>query len=417
MSKAQSELLGFAAYYGLEEMAVKREHFELALQSRIEKCIKSDFTFLLSDRKTTKTYSKILIADTFFSDSFPIEELKKLFVKAIELNKSLGKGKEDEKIHFKFLLLNPFSELARVRASALDSDSMSNIYWRLNTGLRNILQARGVDTNEDDYQTKQAKIEYLEFMLREIIKAQEDQHFEVAFTSEYTDLPCYIIGPYALKGVIFPDSTARLNPWWVYVDDPIEEKDSYTKYEKALKKIWEELSINANEMLQQVTQEKEKRRRIFVCWGGQSDNIKRLVFEQIKNKKFDSNDTFEAIDFEKINNESTGNLIPNIYRQGIGLSSAAIVLLLGEDRISVTDRSNNSETKNVLRARQNVVHEMGLVQSAFQPENVLIVMEEGIEQPSNLDGQMVFKASRESLEQADANLQLRINQFLDSLLQ
>lgn len=154
--------LGFSAYFGLEEIAVTREEFERALESRIESCIETEFSFVLPDRKTTKAYREVLLADTFFSDTFPTKMLRRLVNKGRELSLR----SKDEQVTFRFLLVNPFSDLARIRASALEEGKLSNVYWRINTGLRNILNAFGPGSDnepseDDEFESKKSTIEYL----------------------------------------------------------------------------------------------------------------------------------------------------------------------------------------------------------------------------------------------------------------
>lgn len=246
-----------------------------------------------------------------------------------------------------------------------------------------------------------------------MINIQKEQAVEVRFTSAYTDLPCYIIGPYALKGVIFPFSTAKVNPWWIYVDDPIELNDSYSKHLDALEKIWVENADKPEAVLRDVLEEKEKRRTVFISWGEKSENVKRVVFQRVEEKHFDESDCFRPIDFTEARQDSEKHLVPDIYRLSIDRSIGSIVLLLVEDTFAVNNDPQGQAT--VKRPRQNVVHELGYVQKAFGPKNVLIIKEEGVDGPSNLDGEMVFIAKREDLERGESKLTVRINSFLEKL--
>lgn len=75
-------------------------------------------------------------------------------------------------------------------------------------------------------------------------------------------------------------------------------------------------------------------------------------------------------------------------------SAVAVVVMTGED--SMGDGS--------LRARENVVHEIGFCQGVLGLENTIIVMEEGISEPSNIAGLTQIRFPRGGLIDIEARI-------------
>jgi predicted nucleotide-binding protein len=70
-----------------------------------------------------------------------------------------------------------------------------------------------------------------------------------------------------------------------------------------------------------------------------------------------------------------GHTIRDILEQLLSASSFALLVMTGED-----------ETENGLRARQNVVHELGLFQGCLGFHRAIAVAEQGVELFSNIEG-------------------------------
>lgn len=71
-----------------------------------------------------------------------------------------------------------------------------------------------------------------------------------------------------------------------------------------------------------------------------------------------------------------GNTIRDILESMLDISSFAILVLTGEDFMA----------NNGIRARQNVIHEAGLFQGRLGFNRAIMIVEEGIENFSNVDG-------------------------------
>jgi predicted nucleotide-binding protein len=75
-------------------------------------------------------------------------------------------------------------------------------------------------------------------------------------------------------------------------------------------------------------------------------------------------------------------------------SSVAVVVMTGEDH----DAAGN------LRARENVIHEVGFCQGALGIRNTIVVLEEGVSEPSNIAGLTQVRFSRGRLIDAEPRI-------------
>lgn len=385
--------LSFGSYYGLEEVVVLSTEFEEALADRIERNTNNHFNKILPNGKI-QGYPCIKIADTFFSDTFPESNLESLY-----------SVRKDFNLKFKYLLLNPFSQLARMRANVLDDAKSIRVNIRQNTGLRKIISAisgkRNIEIN-DEFETNKASIRYLAYQLEKILELSQG-HTEIKFTDDYTDLPFYIVGPYVFKGNIFPFKSALHNPWSIYVDDPIQSNDMFGTLDNAFNILWSRAK-KSEDIINKIVKVQDKYRTIFVSHGHDHEAMLE-VKDVIENTKLNGQDKFHAHYFQQEFKEGDSTLVPRIWQESINNSTAAIVLLLKEDSINET-----------FRARQNVIHELGYLQAKFGSRRVLIVIEEGVDFPSNIQGEMFYYISRNNSRHIQSDsLTLRIRNFLDNI--
>lgn len=85
-----------------------------------------------------------------------------------------------------------------------------------------------------------------------------------------------------------------------------------------------------------------------------------------------------------------GHTIRDILESMMANSSMAVLVMTGEDDME----------GGVMRARQNVVHEVGLFQGRLGFHRALVLLEEGCEKFSNLDGIQWISFSRNNIREA-----------------
>ncbi len=83
-----------------------------------------------------------------------------------------------------------------------------------------------------------------------------------------------------------------------------------------------------------------------------------------------------------------------VVDQMVRSSHVAVVILTGEDRME--DGS--------LRARENVIHEVGFCQGVLGIDRTIVVMEEGVSEPSNIAGLTQIRFKRGSVIDAEAQI-------------
>lgn len=171
-------------------------------------------------------YRQVRLLDTFFSDSFPVAVLRELLQNA-----------QRDGYQVRILLLDPLSRLAHSRATALRVDPLNEV----NAGLELIRKAMGniggtvlrprVIAGMD-------RMEYLERQLLYIHSAPDEYPVEVRFYNVLTESPFYIIHQYAAKGQIKHMTSAKENPWLLFVDDPRQDDDIYDFLLEGFDTIW-----------------------------------------------------------------------------------------------------------------------------------------------------------------------------------
>jgi len=74
--------------------------------------------------------------------------------------------------------------------------------------------------------------------------------------------------------------------------------------------------------------------------------------------------------------ERAGYTTLSVVEQMVATSTVAIIVMTGEDR----------DEHGSLRARENVIHELGFCQGALGIANTIVVLENGVSEPSNIRG-------------------------------
>ena len=122
--------------------------------------------------------------------------------------------------------------------------------------------------------------------------------------------------------------------------------------------------------------------RVFIGHGGSSSQ-----WRQLKDHLHDHHG-YEVEAYES--GARSGHTIRDILQDLLSESDFAVLVLTGED----------AQTTGGLRARQNVVHESGLFQGKLGFSRTVILLEEGVEMFSNLDGIQYISFSRDNIREA-----------------
>jgi hypothetical protein len=97
---------------------------------------------------------------------------------------------------------------------------------------------------------------------------------------------------------------------------------------------------------------------------------------------------FEVVAYES--GARAGHAIRDILEEMVSTSTFAFLVFTAEDQLA----------DGHMRARQNVVHEAGLFQGALGFSRAVIVLEEGVENLSNLDGVQYIQFQRGNIREA-----------------
>ncbi|KQQ65688.1 TIR domain-containing protein [Microbacterium sp. Leaf320] len=89
-----------------------------------------------------------------------------------------------------------------------------------------------------------------------------------------------------------------------------------------------------------------------------------------------------------------------VVDQMVRSSSVAVVVMTGEDR----------DADGGLRARENVVHEVGFCQGALGIENTIVLLEDGVSEPSNITGLTQIRFRRGALIDVEDRIVEVLNQ-------
>lgn len=214
--------LSHSSFYGIEKVVYPR-YFRDQLNEKVDSAISSLVKKIFSNQDTEK-YSYVRILDTFIT-GFDRRTLMKILE-----NSPAGK------YEIQILLLNPFSELSKLRAKALRSN---NNLERLVKGLKKLEMA--LDNDLDSVIVGEISLNEAKLIHDSIVaKAKQKQiNLSIKFTSDFTEFPVYIIGPFAMKGHILLEKSAENNPWIFSIDDASKEYDMYDTFRVNFEILWE----------------------------------------------------------------------------------------------------------------------------------------------------------------------------------
>lgn len=107
--------------------------------------------------------------------------------------------------------------------------------------------------------------------------------------------------------------------------------------------------------------------KIFIGHGGDP------AWKDLKNHLQDQHN-YDVIAYET--GSRAGHTIRDVIEEMLAQASFAILVMTGEDRL-------NNE---IVRARQNVIHEIGLFQGRLGFTKAIVLKEDGVEEFSNING-------------------------------
>lgn len=343
-----------------------KELFEFAE----EKCFK----------KEDEKYKAIRILDTFLSDSFILNMIKKIIANA-----------KVDGYRTEILLLDPFSIFAESRARALSIDAVEEInstLFCIREAIAEIREKRSLPRK--DFESKKMKPQFLFDQLSAIRKFPEFQ-LDIKFYELLTDTPMYLISQFIMKGFILHNRTSMKNPWMIIVDDPTQEDDLFDYLSWNFDDIWAEAKEWPVKERQRAKDFDPK--NVFISHG--RNELVKLKIKDYVEKDLDR----KPIWFERYAEYGRG-IFENL-EDLTDKCSSAIIILTKEDELKSDE----------IIARQNVIHELGYCQAKFGRENVAVLVEKGITVPSNISGSLYVDFEQEKLDSCFYKLARHVKQL------
>ncbi|MDX8400004.1 MAG: nucleotide-binding protein [Gallionellaceae bacterium] len=356
----------FQSYQGLHRIITTKSALQDSLRGIVE-WLKKNGQLIQPNNK----HLSIKLLDTFFSDSLDDDVLSSLFGLS-QLNK----------YPIKILMLDPFSEFAISRAHALKTSSVKE----LNIALFNIRNAINLSLGKRILKrnTPENKFDDFDFIIDQLgfIREMSNEFtISIRFYEVFTEAPVYIISQFLAKGLILHGHTAAQNPWMIFVDNITQQRDIYDFLNDNFDWVWED---SKNEPTMDckfpISVNSTSETPIFFSHG-------RNELATLKIQKFVTISLREEIMLFEEQSKPGLTTIENL-EELISKCGKAIILLTKEDE----------QLGGGLRARQNVIHELGYCQSRYGRSNVLLLVEDGVEYPSNINGITYIKFSMDNIE-------------------
>jgi Predicted nucleotide-binding protein containing TIR-like domain len=339
------------------------------VKAKLEELYRKQFENNGSFRISTK-YKRICVIDTFFSDTLD----KGFWKRVVAESKITG-------ILIQIVLLNPFSESAMEREKSL---KVTGRITRMNEGLSRIIEAMDPE-NAQQQDTVSANHKHkASYIFEQLIKIErlraENNHkkIEIKFVPTNT-FPMYVIGEYAGLGQFLSTGSATDKPWLFWVNCP-QDNDQFDHILHHFDTLWNEQAkpFTAKHLREYTTERKlyhllGEKEKIFISHGSKNE-IRKDVFE-ILEKYGKQGKHFEESYYKTENKPFVATILNEMYAN----CSAAIIILTCDD-----------ELKNgIKRGRQNVILELGECRARYGDEKVLLLVETGVEIPSNV-GDLIY---------------------------
>jgi hypothetical protein len=359
----------FQSIQGFNQL-VSGEHHQLTSHLKhlfalsVETCFKNEYD---------TAHRSIRILDTFLSDSFILDRIEEI----IKNSKVF-----DYKVEI--LLLDPFSTFAQSRADALAVDAVREInqtLFQIRKSISIILKKH--DLLRKEFESRKMAPQFLLEQLSEIRKYDEF-NLEIKFYDLLTETPVYLISQFIMKGLLLHNRSSINSPWMILVDDPTQEGDLFDHYSRNFDIIWHA----AVESPEPDTQKKSVfgSRNVFISCG--RNELVKLKIKDYVERELNLN----TILFER-DAEYDKGIFENLEDLTDKCSSAIIIL-------SKDDELKTGE----FIARQNIIHELGYCQAKYGRKNVALLIEKGVEIPSNLAGSLYVEFDMKNIESSFTNL-------------
>lgn len=173
-----------------------------------------------------------------------------------------------------------------------------------------------------------------------------------------------------------------------------EVEGLFNIFEKNAKRFYIEVTPEEKEELerkQKEEEENEKEEPIVFIGHGRSEQWRDLK-DHLQDKHDFIVEAYET-------GERAGHAIRDILESMLDVSSFAILVLTGEDKTE----------DGTLRARQNVIHEAGLFQGRLGFNRAIILLEEGTEDFSNMQGIHQLKYSKNNIKETFGDIIATLN--------
>lgn len=145
------------------------------------------------------------------------------------------------------------------------------------------------------------------------------------------------------------------------------------------------IELNTNVRIGDKIEDKEKKQRVFISHGGSKEWYKIQVYLERDLK---------IATLELAQEPNIGRTILQKLNEEAAKCSVAVIVMTGED-ITKGDE---------IRARENVMHEIGFFQGRYGLGNVVLLHEVGVTIPSNIQGLVYISFPKDTVETAQGAL-------------
>ncbi len=455
----------FDTYYGLERIVADKSEMLEHLRQAVDDFERSGFKRSVGKRRDDGTgtvdvdYGKgCYFADTFFSDTIETADLYRIFSVAAKWQ-----------VPCRILLLNPFSDQARLRAVTLAAEtaqakldkkrSILPIFkkalsarenWpkyevdrraradaldalfplamaRSHRGFANIeaaasalLEARDSSPPEETPSGREVFSDWYELVgrLEDLCKTLKTANpkfdIEIAFTSEPFSIPVYLFGCFVYDGTLMTGASAAEKPWRIFRDDAARNDDPWEVTTDAFRQAWR-FALPLHDLRRILDENKGwaehagGKRQLMVAYSDANkpalDQIHRIVGEL-------GYDVNSLLHFRK--EVADGDTSKEVVNRILDRVCGGIALMLPDEELTVTGAA---EGGSVRRSRPNVIHELGLMQGRFGFEHVLVIETKGVknyEEPSNIRGMNTSQVRMFEGRLDDSDLTKALSTFLEA---
>lgn len=433
-------LHSFDTYYGLERIVANRDEMLEHLRQGIDDFERSGFKRSVGKRRdgghgaVDVDYGQIcFFADTFFSDTIERADLHRIFSVAAQWG-----------VPCKILLLNPFSDQARLRAVTLAAeqaqaklnkrrttppvlplllqralharenwptyeidrraraDALDELFplamGRSHRGFANIeaagtalLERKPIAPPEDTPPDDEIFAHWSELVGRveEVCQALKNANprfdLEIAFTSEPFSIPIYLFGCFVYDGTLMAGASAAGKPWRIFRDDASRNDDPYEVTTEAFNQAWR-VALPLQRLRQLLKENKGwaehagGQRQLMVAYSEVNKPAMDQLHRIVSELGYDANC---LLHFRKEVTE--GDASKQVVNRILDRACGGIALMLPDEELTI----HGAEGDSVRRSRPNVIHELGLMQGRFGFGRVLVIQTQGAknyEEPSNIRG-------------------------------